>query len=222
MRAGLMARAGSGTLLLDDIQTLDLGVQKQLLQVLDRRTYSPVGSDRIVSLACRIILAMTAEPDILMTQGLLLEDLRYRFGACSIWIPPLRERRAEIPVLAQRALERCPELTMVDGPARFSDAALEVLCDAEYKGNVRQLEGIILAAYLMARAAGAEVIGPEYVPEEVCPPLRYQRRGDRVANRIVVERALRQTGGNVKRAARLLGVSRTAVQAVLSMRAATG
>jgi DNA-binding NtrC family response regulator len=222
MRAGLMARAGSGTLLLDDIQTLDLGVQKQLLQVFDRGTYNPIGSDRIVGVGCRIILAMTEDPDVLMEQGLLLKDLRYRFGACSIWIPPLRERRAEIPLLAQRALDRCPELTTVDGPARFSDAALKVLCDGEYKGNVRELEGIIIPAYLLARAAGAEAIGPEYLPEEVCRPLRFERRGDPIANRIAVERALNRTGGNVKRAAKLLGVSRNAVHAVLSMRTATG
>jgi DNA-binding NtrC family response regulator len=132
----------------------------------------------------------------------------------------LRERRAEIPLLAQRALDRCPEVTMVDGPGRFSDAALEVLCAGEYKGNVRDLEGIIIAAYLFARAAGAEAIGPEYLPEEVCPPLRFERWGDPVANRIVVERALQRTGGNVKQAAKLLGVSRNSVQAVL--RIATG
>ncbi len=222
MRTGLIATAGGGTLLLDDIQTLDLAVQKQLLQVLDRGTYSPMGSDRVVSVACRIILAMTEEPDALMEQGLLLKDLRYRFGACAIGIPPLRERRDEIPSLAQHALERCPELTTVDGPERFSDAALKILCDAEYKGNVRQLEGIVVAAYLMARMAGAVEISPEHLPEEVGAGLRYQRRGDPRANRVAVERALRQTGGNVKRAAKLLGVNRNTVHAVMARRAATG
>jgi len=222
VRTGLLASAGGGTLLLDDIQTLDLGVQKQLLQVLDRETYRPVGSDRVLSVACRIIFAMTEEPDSLMEQGLLLKDLRYRFGACAIRIPPLRERREEIPLLAQRALERCPEVTMVDGPARFSDAALNVLCEGEYKGNVRQLEGVIVAAYLMARLGRTGGIDAEHLPDEIGPPLRYQRRGDPVANRIVVERALSRTGGNVKRAAKLLGLSRNAVHAVLSMRAATG
>lgn len=222
VRTGLIATAGAGTLLLDDIQTLDLSVQKQLLQVLDRGTYHPTGSDRVVSVACRMILAMTAEPDALMEQGLLLKDLRYRFGACAIGIPPLRERRDEIPSLAQRALERCPALTTVDGPARFSDAALTILCDAEYKGNVRQLEGIVVAAYLMARMAGGLDIRPEDLPTEVCNRLRYQRRGDARANRVAVERALRQAGGNVRRAAKLLGVNRNTVHAVMARRAATG
>ncbi len=221
VRTGLMATAGAGTLLLDDMQSLDLGVQKQLLQVLDRGTYNPIGSDRVVSVACRMILAMTEEPDALMEQGLLLKDLRYRFGACAIGIPPLRERRDEIPSLAQRAPERCPALTTVEGPMRFSDPALKMLCDAEYKGNVRQLEGIVVAAYLMARMSSAVEIRPEHLPDEVCTHLRYQRRGDPRANRVAVERALRQAGGNVKRAAKLLGVNRNTLHAVLGSRAAT-
>jgi DNA-binding NtrC family response regulator len=134
VRAGRIAAAGGGTLLLDDVQNLDLGVQKQLLQVLDRGTYSPVGSDRVLTVACRIILAMTEEPNELMKKGLLLKDLRYRLGACAIRIPPLRERRAEIRLLAQRALARCPEETKVEGPTRLSEAALQVLPTRSTKG----------------------------------------------------------------------------------------
>jgi DNA-binding NtrC family response regulator len=116
MRTGRIAAAGSGTFLLDDLHTLDLGVQKQLLQVLDRGTYSPVGSDRVQSVGCRVILAMVDDPDTLMRKGVLLKDLRYRFGACAIAVPPLRERRREIPLLVERALQRCPATTGLDGP----------------------------------------------------------------------------------------------------------
>ncbi len=213
MRTGRIATAGGGTLLLDDVQNLDLGVQKQLLEVLDRGTYSPVGSDRVLTVACRIILAMTDEPDELMKKGVLLKDLRYRFGACAIRLPPLRERREEIPLLAKRALERCPDQTKVDGPTGISEAALALLLDAQYEGNVRELGALLECAYLVARAAGAKEIGAEHMPEGLCPPLRYQRRGDREANRIAVERALRLTGGNVTAAAKLLWTSRTTVKA---------
>lgn len=213
MRTGRIATAGGGTLLLDDVQNLDLGVQKQLLQVLDRGTYSPVGSDRVLTVACRIILAMTEEPDALMKKGVLLKDLRYRFGACAIRMPPLRERRAEIPALAQRALARCPEETKVEGPTRLSDAALALLSGGEYEGNVRELGAVVEYAYLMARARGAGQIGAEHMPEGLCPPLRYQRRGDREANRIAVERALKLTDGNVKAAAKLMGISRNTFNA---------
>ncbi|HZF71929.1 MAG TPA: sigma 54-interacting transcriptional regulator [Gemmatimonadaceae bacterium] len=213
MRTGLIATAGVGTLLLDDFQNLDLGVQKQLLQVLDRGTYSPVGSDRVLAVACRIILAMTEEPDALMTKGLLLKDLRYRFGACAIRIPPLRERRAEIPVLAERALRRCPQQTGVEGPTRFSDTALNLLSAGEYPGNVRQLEGVVLRAYLLAKHQCAAKLDVAHFPSEVIPSFRYKRRGDREENRVAMERALGMTGGNVTKAARLLGVSRNAFNA---------
>jgi len=207
-RAGLIAVAAGGTLLLDDVQNLDLAVQKQLLQVLDRKTYTAVGSDRVLTVACRVILAMTDDPDLLMQKGQLLKDFRYRLGACAIGIPPLRERRGEIAVLAQRALERCPQQTGVEGPTRFSDAALVLLCEGEYPGNVRQLEGVVLCAYLVAKDEGAAAIEVQHLPLQTSLRVQYKRRGDREENRIVVERALRITGGNVKRAARLLGVSR--------------
>jgi DNA-binding NtrC family response regulator len=216
MRTGRIALAGGGTLLLDDVQNLDLGVQKQLLQVLDRGAYSPVGSDRVVAVACRIIFAMTDSPDDLMRRGALLRDLRYRFGECAIRIPPLRERRAEIPLLAARALQRCPQETMVDGPSRISEGALTLLLDAEYEGNVRELEGVLKYAYLMARAAGKREIGADHVPQDLSKVLRYKKHGDRAANLLVVKRTLRITGGNVKAAARLLGISRNTLHAVLA------
>lgn len=170
------------TLLLDDMQTLDLGVQKQLLQVLDGGVYSAVGSDRKLTVACRIILAMTEDPDALMKKGVLLKDLRYRFGACAIRIPALRERRAEIPMLAKRALARCPEETKVDGPTGFSEAALALLCAGEWEGNVRELGAVVEYAYLIGRAAGSEEIRAEHLPQGLCPAVRYQRRGDPEAN----------------------------------------
>ncbi len=193
-RPGRIATAGSGTLLLDDLHTLDLGVQKKLLQVLDRGTYTAVGGDRLQAAACRVILAMTDAPDTLMAKGLLLKDLRYRFGACAIAIPPLRDRRSEIPFLALRALRRCAELTKVDGPMTFSEAALALLCEGEYEGNVRELEGIVLRAYLVARHRGACAIAVEDLPPQFATRLQYRRHGDVEQNRMVVERVLRITG----------------------------
>jgi len=141
VRPGRIATAGGGTLLLDDVQNLDLGVQKQLLQVLDRGTYSPVGSDRVQTVACRVILAMAEDPGELVLRGLLLRDLRYRFGMCDIRVPPLRERRAEIPALAQLFLDDCPRVKQLDGPRRFSAAALSLLLEGAWPGNVREMGG---------------------------------------------------------------------------------
>jgi sigma-54 dependent transcriptional regulator, acetoin dehydrogenase operon transcriptional activator AcoR len=213
-RPGRIAAAETGTLLLDDMQTLDAGVQKQLLQVLDRGTYSPVGSDRVMTVACRVILAMTEDPEDLMRRGQMLKDLRYRFGVCAIRVPTLAERRAEIPSLAQRFLHDCPSVTGVDGPTRFTTRALDGLTAGEYPGNVRELQGVVVWAYMMARAANVAEVGAEHLPETLSPPLRYKRWGDREANRRAVERALARTGGNVTEAARVLGVSRNTVDAL--------
>src|SRR5204863_866636 len=112
--------------------------------------------------------------------------------------------RDEIPLHAERALELAAERTGVDGPRRFSAAALALLCEGDYEGNVRQLEGIVLHAYLIARYRGASVIEVEHLPAQITPRLQYRRHGDVEANRTVVERMLRITRGNVTKAAELL------------------
>jgi len=143
-----------------------------------------------------------------------LKDVRYRFGECAIAIPPLRERQEEIPLLVQRALRSCTVKTQVEGPTGFTKAAMDSLCQGEYQGNVRQLEGMVLSAYLMARSEGGLEIDLRHLPAKVARISQFKRRGDPEVNRFVVERTLRITGGNVKKAAQLLGVSRTTVNAV--------
>jgi DNA-binding NtrC family response regulator len=216
MRTGRIATAGGGTLLLDDIQNLDLGVQKQLLQVLDRGSYSPVGSDRVLAVACRIVLAMTESPLILMRRGQLLKDLRFRLGSCDVRIPPLRERSLEIPVLAKQALAKCAERTGIAGPSRLTDEALRALQGGEYEGNVRELYAAVEYSYLIARAVGRSEIRSEDLPEDVRPLLAYRRHGDRRANRIAAERALTKSGGEITAAARILGISRNALSRLLA------
>jgi transcriptional regulator with PAS, ATPase and Fis domain len=92
---------------------------------------------------------------------------------------------------------------------------LALLCEGEYAGNVRELEGIVLCAYLFARDQGVAEIDLRHLPPGLAPVLKFTRRGDLETNRIVVERVLRMTGGNVKKAAQLLGVSRTTVNTAL-------
>src|SRR6266550_2945928 len=105
-RVGLLGESGAGSLLLDDMQGAPPWLQRQLFDVTDRRVYRVLGSDRILAIACRFIISLNAHPDVLVQQGALIKDLRYRFGELLIWTAPLRERRAEIPLLAARALSR--------------------------------------------------------------------------------------------------------------------
>jgi DNA-binding NtrC family response regulator len=211
-RVGLLGESGAGTLLLDDMQVAPLWLQRKLFDVMDRRVYRVLGSDRILAIACRFVISVNEHPDSLVQKGVLIKDLRYRFGELMIRIAPLRERRPEIPLLSTRALVRCREELPPDGPSGFSDAALADLCAAEWPGNVRQLENVIERAYLVAREAGRDAIVPTDILDDISPPLVYPRKGT-VADRVdAVRRALERTDGNIAAAARLLGVSRNTIK----------
>ncbi len=217
-RVGLLGESGAGTLLLDDMQGAPRWLQQKLFDVMDRRVYRVLGSDRKLATACRFIISVNAHPDRLVQQGVLIEDLRYRFHELWISMAPLRERREEIPLLAARALARCQKELPPDGPCRLSDAALAILYGAEWPGNVRQLEHVVERAYLVARAAGRDAIVPADFPDEISPPLVYPRKGT-VAEKIkAVRRALERTGGNIAAAARLLGVSRNTIKHASALR----
>lgn len=211
-RVGLLGESGSGTLRLDDMQGAPPWLQRKLFDVMDRRVYRVLGSDRILAIACRFIISVNEHPDRLVEQGVLIKDLRYRFGELLIRMAPLRERREEIALLATRALARCQEELPTDGPSRFSEAALADLCDAEWPGNVRQLEDIVERAYLIARKAGRDAIVPADIPDEILPPLVYPKKGTLTEKIETARRALECTGGNIAAAARLLKVSRNTLK----------
>ncbi|MGH7537640.1 MAG: sigma-54-dependent transcriptional regulator [Gemmatimonadales bacterium] len=210
-RVGWFATVGRGTLLLDDFQNLARGAQKQLLQVLDHRTYSPIGSSREVPVECRVIIAMNEPPDALVERGRLLPDLRHRLGYCEIRFAGLAERRGEIATLAARFLAECRGRTGVDGPARIAPEAVTLLEGAPWPGNLRQLQGELVLAYLEARADGAAEIQARHLHERVRTVVPYKRRGDPEENWRAISRALAHTGGRVDEAARLLGVSRATI-----------
>jgi DNA-binding NtrC family response regulator len=211
-RIGLLGESGAGTLLLDDLQGAPPWLQRKLFDVMDRRVYRVLGSDRILAIACRFIVSVNEHPDMLVQLGVLIKDLRYRFGELLIRMAPLRERRAEIPLLAARALRRCHQELAPEGPSRFSDAVLAELCGAEWPGNVRQLEKIVERAYLVARSGGRDAIIPADIPAGISPPLVYPRLGSSAEKIEVVRRALERTGGNIAAAARLLGKSRNTIK----------
>jgi len=215
-RVGLLGESGAGTLLLDDMQGAPPWLQRKLFDVMDRRIYRLLGSDRMLAAACRFIISVSENPNTLVEQGVLIKDLRYRFGRMWIRMAPLRERREEIPLLAARALERCRKELPSDGPSGLSDVALAVLCQGEYLGNVRELEGAVDQAYMLARKAGRDMIVPADLPPEISPPLVYPRRGAPSEKLRAVRLALERTSGKAAAAARLLMVSRTTIGAVLA------
>jgi DNA-binding NtrC family response regulator len=171
-RTGKLAAAAGGTLLLDEINSLPLPLQTKLLRAVDARVFEPVGSNREQPLRARLIAATNVALEDEMAAGRFRPDLYYRLNVVGFFLPPLRERRAAVAVLAKRFLE---EFTSRNRPDLhgFDPAVLHALTAYDWPGNVRELRNVVERA--VALCEGPEVT-PEDLPEvmrsgqNVCPP----------------------------------------------------
>jgi two-component system response regulator HydG len=215
-RAGLLASAEGGTLLLDELCEFKPEMQPKLLRVLEERAFFPVGSDRERRLNVLIVAATNRDPQASFAAGQLRADLYYRLSAVVLRIPPLRERRQDILPLAEHFLARfAAEFGLAR--AAFTPAARDALLAHPWPGNARELRNTIERATMLA---GLTEIGPEDlqlpVPERLAEPesgtpepvsRELLRLED--TERAHIERVLRATGGSRVRAAAALGISRT-------------
>jgi DNA-binding NtrC family response regulator len=206
---GVFEEAGEGTLLLDDLHHLRRSTQTLLLRALDRRAFRRLGGSRDLPLRCRVIIGLGELPDTLVARGRLLPELRFRLGYCMIQLPPLEERRDDIPALAQSFLERCAEEDSGRGPVRLLPEVVAVLQALSWPGHVRQLEMVVRDAYL--RAGGSTAVRLEHLSDLVSLPYRFRRRGDPGSNARAVREALSATRGNAGEAARLLHTARSTI-----------
>ena len=148
-RAGLFEQANGGTLLLDEVSAMPIGLQGKLLRVLQEEYIRRVGGSKDIPIDVRIISTINEPAKDLISRGALRQDLYYRLGTLSITIPPLRERKDDIPLLINSFLKKYnerfdKEIWMI------SDGAEAKLMKYDYPGNVRELENIIMAAVSMA------------------------------------------------------------------------
>jgi transcriptional regulator with PAS, ATPase and Fis domain len=215
-RAGLLAAAEGGTLLLDEIGELDPAVQAQLLRVLQERTYRPVGGTQDVPMDVRIVAATHRDLQALVAQGRFREDLWYRLNVAAVHLPALRERAEDVPELARHLLARIAREHGVQ-PPEVGAKALEALSARAWPGNVRELAHALERALI---AAGGGAIGPEHVDEHVTERGgREARPGGKLVlevdalsleavERALVARVLQECQGNRSAAARTLGVHR--------------
>jgi DNA-binding NtrC family response regulator len=212
-RDGRFTEANGGTLFLDEIGELDLAVQAKLLRALERGEVTPVGGTaRVVD--ARVVAATNRDLAAEVTAGRFREDLFYRLDVFTVRIPPLRERRDEIEVLADHFLKTfCAAEGF--GDVRFTEAALEVLRSHPWPGNVRELENTIKRSVLRARgetldAADIQLTrSPTPTPSPAPDPSMPIREGIQSENRERMLRALADTRGNVAAAARQLGIGRS-------------
>jgi len=204
-RRGAFAQAGRGTIFLDEIGDTSLEFQSKLLRVLQDHEYQPVGAEKIERTEARVIAATHQDLEQLIAEKRFREDLYYRLRVVEIVIPPLRERRADVPLLAEQMVRRAGAALGAAAPV-LSAGALEKLMEHDWPGNVRELENCVMRAVVLA--AGS-VVRPEHL--SIASPRRAGGTG--VAPLDVVEReqvslALRASDGNKSRAAELLGISR--------------
>ncbi|MFT3768846.1 MAG: sigma-54 dependent transcriptional regulator [Minicystis sp.] len=211
-REGRFEVAGEGTLFLDEIGDLDMGLQTKLLRVLQEGTFERVGGQEPRRSAARIIAA-TSRPVLPKTPGATLrEDLFYRLAVLHLELPPLRERKSDIPLLVQAFLQR------LSGPRRaISEAAMARLVAHTWPGNVRELHHVIERAAVMSTSEvldegdlalpGGAVLDPAPAPEADPEDLNLRRATDALERRLILK-ALDRAGGNRAEAARLLGIGR--------------
>ena len=202
-RAGCFEIADGGTLFLDEIANMPQTHQARLLRVLQTGEFHPVGSSRPKRVDVRVLAATNVDVSRAAASGAFREDLLYRLNTVEIRLPPLRDRRDDIPDLAAQFLARA------GGGKKLTPDAMQALLAHGWPGNVRELEHVIERALLLAQGDEIEVAD-----------LALRGRGDgprleemtlEQVERYLIERALASQGGNVSEAARVLGLSRSAL-----------
>lgn len=155
-RIGYFEAASGGTLFLDEISTLPLGVQSSLLRVLEERVVVPVGDTRPRPVDVRIIAASNQDLATLCKEGKFREDLLYRLDVVRLQLPPLRQRRQDIPLLAHHFLEKYSR-EMSKKLLGITNAAMRALLNHEWRGNVRELENVIERAVIFAEGREVDI-----------------------------------------------------------------
>ncbi len=209
-RIGRFEEANGGTLFLDEIGELAPALQSKLLRAIQERTIERLGSNTPIRVDIRLITATARDLERAVDEGSFREDLYYRLNVVTISLPPLRERRQDIPVLVQHFLDRSPR------PVSIAAPALAMLCDHSWPGNIRELENVVARALVLARSGviTEDEIQLQNRPDsekrwtDLAPMQDGLKANLETLEKSLVERALRQANGNKTRAAELLGVHR--------------
>ncbi len=205
-RKGKFEVAEGGTVFLDEIGDISLKTQTDLLRVLQEKEITRVGGTEPIKVDFRCITATNRDLEGMVKAGTFRLDLFYRLNVMQIHLPPLRERREEIPLLAKHFLETFA-VAMNRPIPRISDEALRVLAEYDWPGNVRELENAIERAIVMSRGAVIEA-GSLPIVAATSPAAPAGRRLEDV-ERQHIERILEETDWNLSRAARVLDIDRT-------------
>jgi len=227
-RIGKFEQCDGGTIFLDEIGDMPLATQAKVLRVLQNGEFQRVGGNQTLKVDVRVIAATNRDPERHVAQQKFREDLYYRLNVVRIHLPPLRERREDIPLLVDYFLRK----THIK---RVSPAVIQILQQYDWPGNVRELENVIERATVVARG---DTLLPENLPSDVREPKRVAPTAEDVSaavnaaatalfslakkdptlklmplmEREMITRALAATGGNQVQAAKLLGITRATLR----------
>ncbi|KKM71864.1 hypothetical protein LCGC14_1426270 [marine sediment metagenome] len=216
-KLGKFELANHGTVFLDEISEMDASLQSKLLRVLQEGEIDMVGSVEAIKVDVRVIAATNADLEGAVSKGAFREDLFYRLNVFPILIPPLRDRREDIPLLADFFLKKYA--AEMNSPAlNFSPEAMGMLEGAQWKGNVRELENTIERALILSEGVSIKAadisLGPvgsqsrdEGPGSDACSLEETARYAQRTAETRRIRQAMQEAGGNKTKAAVLLSVS---------------
>lgn len=206
-REGRFAAAEGGTIFLDEIGDLDINSQVKLLRVLQEHTYEPLGDTRTRRADVRVVCATNADLNKMLKDGTFREDLFYRINLITVTLPPLRERRDDIPLLVDYLLRKVSVNAGRDVPEVTEDA-IELLKEQHWPGNIRQLANIVERTLLVT--PGDTLDARDFQAQGLSPARIHTDNPGRLKSRekTEIENALTESGGNLTRAAAILGVTR--------------
>ena len=217
-QTGYFELADGGTLFLDEVGEMPAELQTKLLRVLEDNEVMPLGAREGMSVDVRIVAATNADLQELIAAGGFREDLYYRLARFAVEVPPLRDRREDLPLLVQHFSVLCGNEMGMEAPA-WTEAAMAVLEAYHFPGNVRELKNIVERALI--ESAGEDIL-PEHLHLRTVRipltdsaaakdfvaglPLDFQQ-----AEVALIQRAMAETDGNITEAAKLLGINRTKI-----------
>jgi transcriptional regulator with PAS, ATPase and Fis domain len=224
-RAGMFQLANGGTIFLDEVSEMNPALQVKLLRVLQDREIRPVGADRAFKVDVRVLAASNTDLAREVESGNLREDLYYRLQVIPVALPPLRERRSDIPLLVNHFLEKHNE-RRPSKAAWVTEEAMVQLWEYDWPGNIRELENLIERVVILSEDGCIRVESlptniRSFISEKKIPRPAFTEEGLDLTTAVeefetrLIDEALRRAKGNKQAAARLLGLKRTTLVAKL-------
>lgn len=211
-RAGRFEAASKGTIFLDEIGNLSLSLQSKLLSVLQNRTITRLGSNKVIPIDVRLICATNMPLYHMVNENKFRQDLLYRINTVEVTIPPLRERFEDIPLLLEHFLRKyCKKYKM--GMKRLSPSTLKRFEKHNWPGNIRELQHAVERAVIMSESNILEASDffLSQIEEEKPNELHTNNLNLKVTEKILIRKVIEKHGGNISKAAKELGLTRASL-----------